>query len=100
MEAKMANRTGHRDPTFVHDSIQDRESIVEYLTALTEGIASGSLGLSSDGGEINLTPRGLLRLRVEARRGVYRTGLVLKISWRKEEPDDKEGSLRITPGEG
>ncbi len=95
----MANRTGHGKAQFKHDSIQDRESIVEYLTALTEGIAAGSLDLRSDSGEINLTPKGLLRFRVEARRGVYRTGLILKISWRKEVPDDEEGSLHITPGE-
>jgi amphi-Trp domain-containing protein len=94
----MANRKGEGKAQFKHESIQDRESIVEYLTAITEGLAGGSLSLSSDSGEIVLQPSGLLRLRVQARRGTYRTGLVIKVSWRDDQPDDeKDGALHIAP---
>jgi|CXWL01.1.fsa_nt_gi amphi-Trp domain-containing protein len=68
---------------FEHESLQDRESIVRYLNALSQGIASGQLTLGTREESLVLHPSGLLKLSVKARGKDERTKLVFKISWKE-----------------
>lgn len=68
---------------FRHESLQDRESIVRYLNALSQGIANGQLTLGTREENLILHPSGLLKLDVKARGKDDRTKLVFKISWKE-----------------
>jgi amphi-Trp domain-containing protein len=88
---------------FEHESLQDRESILAYLRALTEGFENGVLTLSDNTGEIILEPNGLVNFLVKASKKRSRVNLNLKISWNSvgdgagDEPDPK---LRISAENG
>lgn len=84
---------------FEHESLQDRESIVAYLEALTAGLRAGRIHLSQGETELELHPTGLLTLSVRAARKRERTRLDLRVSWRAGETSSEEGeALRIEGG--
>jgi amphi-Trp domain-containing protein len=85
---------------FKFESLQDGESIVRYLQALADGFATGELQLSTGEHQLQLHPQGLLRFRLQAKRGKEQGRLVLKVSWREIplDDDDARDSLHITPG--
>jgi amphi-Trp domain-containing protein len=95
----MSDGTGKTRNTFKHESLQDGKSIEAYLRAIAEGLAAGRLSLASDDREVELEPHDLLRFRVDARRGSYRSGLVIRVSWREDLPTDDlhHGALRVRP---
>lgn len=74
---------------FSYESLQDPESIGQYLRALADGIAAGHLTLKRDGNEIVLEPRGLLRCRIVGKRKRQRAQLVFKVSWRVDDPSEQ-----------
>ena len=91
---------------FIHESLQDTQSVVKYLEALAEGFRNGSLVLASDEAELTLIPRGLLRLEVDAKRKASEVKLAIRLRWTEEEGhgDPPRGSLQISssgeePGE-
>jgi amphi-Trp domain-containing protein len=89
-----------RTEEFEYESLQDVDAIVGYLNALKEGLEEGRVVLGSNGKELVLSPAGLLRLGVEAKRRKNRSQLVLKVSWREDQPQPtEENPLRITAGE-
>jgi len=77
------------DQDFQYESLQDTETIVKYLTALTEGFQSSQLVLSSNGKKIQLNPQGLLKLEVKARRKGARIKMSLKLDWHEEDEPRK-----------
>lgn len=79
---------------FSHESVEDAASIARYLDALRSGLAEGRLELGSGADVLVLRPRGLLELRVEARRRGRRRALSLRVAW-SEEPDDRGAVLAI-----
>ncbi len=95
----MTNGTGKNPKVFKHESLQDGKSIEAYLRAIAEGLAAGRLRLASNDREVELEPHDLLRFRVDARRGSYRSGLVIRVSWREDLPTDDlhHGALRVRP---
>ena len=86
---------------FKHESLQDPESITDYLAALTEGFQSGSLKFSDSDGDIVLRPNGLVHFEVDASEKRDRIRLSLRFSWKpREEPDNgSSGPLRIDSGD-
>ena len=82
--------TGNR---FRHESLQDCQSIINYLTALKEGFDSGALLFSTDGRNLVLKPEGLINLNVEAKRKGEEIKLSLKMRWNEkkgsENPEDQ-----------
>ncbi len=76
------------DQEFKHESIQDCQTIVKYLQALSDGFENKKLNLSSDGRNIIVTPGGLLKMEVKARKKADRVKLTLKLSW--TEPKESE----------
>ena len=81
----MAKESGE----FRHESLQDCESIVKYLKALTEGFENGHLALANGGDPIVLEPRGLLNLDLKARRKDNHIKLSIKVSWKEEDLSEK-----------
>ena len=75
----MSSTTGD----FSHESLQDAESIVEYIEALAQGFASGRLLFSSGKKEIQLRPSGLLELSVRAKRKDGTTRISVEVSWKE-----------------
>jgi len=69
------------DDEFRHESIQDTESIVEYLYALMEGFQNKKILFGTTKKKLILLPNGLLRLAVRAKRKDKDVKVSLKISW-------------------
>jgi amphi-Trp domain-containing protein len=84
---------------FEYESLQDVESIVAYLHALSDGLKRGHLVLAANGRDLVLEPAGLLRLAVEAKRGKSRSRLVVKIAWRESSHEERTEPLRISPAQ-
>lgn len=81
---------------FEYEALQEAQAVARYLSALADGLKEGTLALSVDGKRLTLEPRGLLRLRIEAKRSKSRCRVNLKLSWREgEEGPGSEGPLLI-----
>lgn len=79
---------------FAHESLQDRETIVKYLAAISEGLEKGRLLLSTNGKRLALDTPALLRFDIQAKQKRDRAQLVLRLSWKNR----KRGTqLRVEP---
>lgn len=78
---------------FVFDSLQDSETIRDFLSSLTDGFEKGSIVLSTNGDEIVLAPAGMLNFMVKAKKKGNENKLSIKISWK-----DAVGSSSGEPG--
>ena len=87
-----------REREFEHESLQDRESILAYLKALTEGFESGVLTFSDSTGEISLEPHGLVNFAVKAHKKHNRVNLNLKISWNGDGGTDEDQAAKLRIG--
>ncbi len=67
---------------FIFDSLQDSESIRQFLAALVEGFDTGKINLSTNGDEIELHPKGLLNFSVKAKRKSGTNKITIKIAWK------------------
>lgn len=88
------------DKDFKHESLQDKESIAEYLAALRDGFSKGLLTFRKGNEEINLTPSGLIQVDIKARKKANKSSLSVICTW-KEKPDkpaDKSDHLEILSG--
>lgn len=70
---------------FRHESLQDPQSVAQYLGAIQRGLASGKLSLRDSGGEIHLEPGELIRLAVKASRRRDEVGLTLRLRWKAKD---------------
>ncbi len=88
------------DDEFRHESIQDTESIINYLQALLEGFQNGRILFGTRNKKLILEPRGLLSLGVKARRKNKEVKVSVKISWTedKESREIGQGELEIKAG--
>lgn len=86
------------DDQFSYESLQDRESIVKYLSALNDGFAAGQLLFGSKQKQLALSPQGLIKFDVEGKRKDGEVKLKLKFSWKEESrpiTDAEDGSFVI-----
>jgi len=90
--------SSHEDQ-FNHESLQDAQSITNYLQALGQGFAQGALRFSTDDRQLNLAPRGLITMEVEAKRKGPDVKLTLKFRWSEGPKTELESnhSLKIEP---
>lgn len=70
--------------SFRHESLQDQQSILKILAAVTAGLEKGKLVLSDAEDEIVLNPQGLLQLKLSAAQDGNRYSFSLKLSWQTE----------------
>ncbi len=86
------------DREFKYEALQEPKAIARYLRAVADGLAQGSLEMTVDERTITLEPRGLLRMRLEARHNGDRARLELKVSWREgQEAQAEAGPLVVKP---
>lgn len=71
------------DEKFEFESIQDSDTIKDYLQSLVEGMDKGKIVLSSDDSDLELHPGTLLKFEVKAKKKGDSAKLTLKISWRQ-----------------
>jgi amphi-Trp domain-containing protein len=72
---------------FRHESLQDPESIVKYISALKEGFEGGELTFDAHDRRIVFSPTGLIKLDIHARRKSNKNKLTVRMVW-KEIGDD------------
>jgi len=84
---------------FQHESLQDSKSIGEYLRAIIEGLESGFIDLSDDGGQLVLHPSGLIGLELHAKRKGNRARLQIELSWSEDKGSARSDSLRVRSSE-
>ncbi|MGE4504929.1 MAG: amphi-Trp domain-containing protein [Desulfovibrionaceae bacterium] len=83
---------------FYFDSLQDAESIRQFLEALTEGFAKGELSLASNGDQIVLHPKGLLSFSVKAKRKRGGSKLNIRVAWKELEGDSGQETTPLKVG--
>ncbi len=79
---------------FKYESMQDCESIGNYLSSLCEGFSSKKIVLQSDSEEFTVAPHGLLKFEIKAKKKSDRVKLKLEISWRNGAAEE-EGSGKL-----
>ncbi|MBF0531233.1 MAG: amphi-Trp domain-containing protein [Deltaproteobacteria bacterium] len=84
---------------FKHESLEDVESIINYLSALKEGFETGALRFSSDDQILILKPQGLVNMDVDVRRKGDEVRLAVRLRWNEgiapKKPQNR--SLQIKP---
>jgi amphi-Trp domain-containing protein len=80
---------------FVHESLEDAQSIGGYLRAILRGLETGYVELSDDAGQLALHPTGLLGLELRAKRTGNRAKLQLELSWTEPDGVARADSLRV-----
>ncbi|MDD3312133.1 amphi-Trp domain-containing protein [Pseudodesulfovibrio sp.] len=74
---------------FVFDSLQDSETIKDFLASLTEGFDKGTITLSTNGEVIELNPGGLLNFTVKAKKKGGSNKISIKVEWKDSQKDKK-----------
>jgi amphi-Trp domain-containing protein len=77
---------------FVFDSLQDCETIKNFLEALIEGFEKHSIDLSTNGNEIHLEPQGLLNFTVKAKKKGTENKLSIKVTWKESSSAQASGN--------
>jgi len=67
--------------SFRHESLQDQESVLAIMQALTDGLAKGKLTFSDDDDSLSLKPEGLLAVKLTASQEDNRNRINLRLSW-------------------
>lgn len=67
---------------FEHESIQDSQTIRDYLKALVDGFDGGKIVFKSEDHEVVLLPNDLLELSIKAKRKGDKNKISLKIAWK------------------
>ncbi len=76
------------DGKFVFESLQDKETIKDYLHALIDGVDKGKIVLSSNGEEIVLHPNELVRFAVKVKKKGGSSSLNVRIAWKDKRKGD------------
>jgi len=72
---------------FVHESIQDKRSIQQFLLTLVDGIENGRVTLSAEKDMALLTPAELIRFSIKAKKKTGKSKLTLNLSWKETDVD-------------
>ncbi|MGJ8619720.1 MAG: amphi-Trp domain-containing protein [Methylophilaceae bacterium] len=80
---------------FKHESLQDKKSIQNMLKSISKAIAKGELKFSDQDGEIVMEPKGLLNLKISARKQDGEQRLDVRVSWKTQEKVIKKAPLSI-----
>ncbi|SMF17753.1 amphi-Trp domain-containing protein [Desulfovibrio gilichinskyi] len=80
---------------FLFESLQDSETIGNFLKSLIEGFESGKINLSTNGDEIQLSPHGLLNFAVKAKTKGESNKITIKIEWKETEPSEEASTKTL-----
>lgn len=79
---------------FIFESLQDPQTIKEYLESVTEGVEKGRVLLATGDEEMVLYPASLLKFTVKAKKKGGNCKLSLSISWKEKK--DSMGDISIS----
>jgi amphi-Trp domain-containing protein len=77
-------------------SLEDCETIRQYLAALEQGFAKGAITLSSEGKTFVLKPQGFLSFQLTAKKKGGETKIALKISWKDSMTEKEKATIAIS----
>ena len=66
---------------FELEILQDCESVVKYLHALSEGFLNNQIVLGGKKKQILFEPKGLIKFKIKARRRGNENKIIIKFSW-------------------
>jgi amphi-Trp domain-containing protein len=66
---------------FVHESIQDKSSIQQFLLKLVDGIENGRVILSAEKDQALLTPSELIWFSIKTKKKTGKSKLTIKLKW-------------------
>lgn len=69
---------------FRYESVQDLETIIDYLQTVADGFKKGSLVFNHESDEVAFHPQGLVGFTVDAKLTGPRRKLTLKFGWKEE----------------
>ena len=78
--------------SFDYESIQDTETIRDFIGSLLDGLENRKIILSSNGNKISLHPSDMLKFAVKAKRKGQTGKISLKISWRESANENSNQS--------
>jgi amphi-Trp domain-containing protein len=83
--------------TFEHESLQDKESVMNYLKVISEGFDSGLIHLANEEDEVTLSPKGLSRLKIKAKQAKNHQEIRITLAWTADTQTDidEDDSLQI-----
>ncbi|SLM32648.1 conserved hypothetical protein [Desulfamplus magnetovallimortis] len=67
---------------FTHESVQDSETISEYLKALMDGFAKKQIAFDTTDKQIVLQPNNLIELEIKAKKRDGKNKITLKFAWK------------------
>lgn len=86
----------NQEEKFEYESLQDTESVQEFMNLLAEGLASGTMTFGSGGKIFALHPKGVLKFSLDAKRLGERDRLEIRISWMDDPQYPRSGPEALT----
>jgi amphi-Trp domain-containing protein len=84
--------------SFEHESVQDNETVTQYLKALIEGFESGKVVFISEKRQLVMQPNNLLEFTIKAKKKGEKNKIVLKFAWKDVHgTPEASGNLKISP---
>ncbi|WP_200019645.1 amphi-Trp domain-containing protein [Cobetia sp. cqz5-12] len=80
---------------FRHESLQSIDSVQDILKAIIKGLGKGLLSFRDEDGEIRLAPRGLMTLKITARREDDHHRLDIRLSWHARPGAKRNKTLKV-----
>lgn len=81
---------GKKDDIFEHESLQDNDSIITYLKAISDGFKKGRIKFSDEDDDLSLTPEKMANLKIRAVKGKKSQELRIKIQWSSDQEVDAD----------
>ncbi|MDH2293662.1 amphi-Trp domain-containing protein [Cobetia sp. 1AS1] len=89
-------KDGKQDKSlFRHESLQSIDGVQDILKAIIKGLGKGLLSFRDEDGEIRLAPRGLMTLKVTARREDDHHRLDIRLSWHAKPGAKRNKTLKV-----
>jgi amphi-Trp domain-containing protein len=73
-----------RETDFKYKSIQDCQTVLEYLDELRAGFLSGRIDFVNENERISLHPKGLLNFEIKASNRDSKGKITLKMTWKEK----------------
>lgn len=80
---------------FEHESIEDVDSVIKYLETIVSGLKKGHITFGNNKKTVNLTPTGLLKLKINVGNTDKKAKVGINIEWKEKNVMDKSGELLI-----
>jgi amphi-Trp domain-containing protein len=80
---------------FEHESLEDQESIIKYLETIIDGFKKGSLTFGNNKKSVELSPQGLLKLKINVSSNSKKVKLGLNMEWKEKATENTTGDLVV-----